>query len=164
MIPLDEIQMKAERLETNTRRWRIATAALFILLLVIEAWQVWRDEEVLERAGDLLTIAALVYIGYRFRKYRLASQPAALGRTNGAEFYRAELLRQRDLSKDSWGYLLPFVPGVSLALFGGGLADRPASQTIALVAFGVALFAGIAWWNAQTARQLQKEIEALDAS
>jgi hypothetical protein len=33
-----------------------------------------------------------------------------------------------------------------------------------VVAFGVALFLGIAWWNAYTARKLQREIGALDAS
>jgi hypothetical protein len=59
---------------------------------------------------------------------------------------------------------LPFVPGVFLALFGGGFSDRPAGQLIALAAFGVALFIGIAWWNAHTARTIQDEIDALDAS
>ena len=88
----------------------------------------WIQPETLERAGDLLTIAALVYIAYRFRKQRLSAPPVALGRTNCVDFYRAELVRQRDLSKDSWGYLLPFVPGVALALFGGGFEDRPTSQ------------------------------------
>ena len=118
----------------------------------------------LERAGDLLTIAAFVYIAYRFRKYRLAAPPVALGRTNSVDFYRAELVRERDLSKDSWGYLLPFVPGVALALLGRGLEDRPTSHMIALVAFGVVLFVGVAWWNAHTARKLQNQIDALDAS
>lgn len=164
MMPLDEIRTKAERLDAKTRRWRVATAVLFILLLIWEAWQVWIQEEMLERAGDLLTIAAFVYVAYRFRKHRLAAPPVALGRTNCVDFYRAELVRQRDLSKDSWGYLLPFVPGVALALFGGGLEDRPTSHMIALVAFGVALFLGVAWWNAHTARKLQNEIDALDAS
>ena len=163
-MPLDDIRTKAERLDTKTRRWRGATTMLVILLVIIEAWQVWRGEEMLERAGDLLTIAAFVYIAYRFRKQRLAAPPVALGRTNCVDFYRAELVRQRDLSKDSWGYLLPFVPGVALALFGGGLEDRPTSQNIALVAFGVALFLGVAWWNAHTARKFQNEIGALDAS
>ena len=99
-----------------------------------------------------------------YRKHRLAAPPVALGRTNCVDFYRAELVRQRDLSKDSWGYLLPFVPGVALALFGDGFENRPTSQLIAIVAFGVALFLGVAWWNAHTARRLQNEIDALDAS
>ena len=162
-MSLDEIRTMAERLDMKTRRWRVLTAVLFILVLIVEAWQVWRGEEMLERAGDLLTIAAFVYIAYRFRKQRLAAPPAALGKTNSLDFYRAELVRQRDLSKDNWGYLLPFVPGVALALVGSGLENRPISHSIALVVFGVALFLGIAWWNAFTARQLQRKIDAADA-
>jgi hypothetical protein len=122
------------------------------------------QEALLERAGDSLTIAALVYVAYRFRRQRAAAPPAALASTNCVEFYRAELARQRDLSKDSWGYLLPFVPGVALALFGRGLGERSLSQSIAVISFGVALFLGAAWWNAHTARKLQDEIDALDAS
>ena len=56
-MPLDDIRTMAERLDMKTRRWRVLTAALFILVLIVEAWQVWRGEEMLERAGDLLTIA-----------------------------------------------------------------------------------------------------------
>lgn len=163
-IPLDEIRTKAERLDTKTRRWRVVTAVSFILLLIVESWQVWIQEEMVERAGDLLTMAALVYIAYRFRRHHLAAPPVALGRTNCAEFYRAELVRQRDLSKDSWGYLLPFVPGVTLALLGRSLQSRPTSHLIALVAFGVALFLGVAWLNALTARRLQRELDALDVT
>ena len=111
-MPLDEIRAKAERLDTKTRRWRVVTAVFFILLLIKGASEVWIQTETLERAGDLLLLAALVYIAYRYRKLRLAAPPVALGRTNCREFYRAELVRQRDLSKDSWGFLLPFVPGM----------------------------------------------------
>jgi hypothetical protein len=163
MMPLDEIRAKAERLDAKTRRWRGATAALFILLVIVEALQVWREEALVERAGDSLTIAALLYVAYRFRRQRMAAPPPVLGRTNSLEFYRVELTRQRDLSKDSWGYLLPFVPGVALSLFGRGLGERPPGQTIAVIVFGVALFLGAAAWNAYTARKLQNEIDALEA-
>ena len=151
-MPLDDIRTKAERLDAKTRRWRVVTAVFFILLLIKGAVEVWIQDGMLERAGDLLTMAALVYVAYRYRKQRLAAPPVALGRTNCVDFYRAELVRQRDLSKDSWGYLLPFVPGMALALFGGGFENRPTSQLIAIVVFGVALFLGSAWWNAYTAR------------
>jgi hypothetical protein len=163
MMPLDEIRARAERLDAKTRRWRGVTAALFILLVIVEALQVWREEALLERAGDSLTIAALVYVAYRFRRQRLAAPPVALGRANSIEFYRAELARQRDLSKDSLGYLLPFVPGVTLALFGRGLGERSPGQTIAVIVFGIALFLAAAAWNAYTARKLQSEIDALEA-
>jgi hypothetical protein len=163
-MPLNELRTKAERLNTKTRRWRLVTSLLLVVLLIVEAWQVWIGEEILERAGDLLTIVAFLYIAYRFRKHRLAAPPVALGRASCVEFYRAELGRQRDLSKDSWGYLLPFVPGVALGLFGSGVADLSTTQIIGLIAFGVALFLGIAWWNAHIARKLQNEIDAFDVS
>jgi hypothetical protein len=164
MMPLDEIRTKAERLDTKTRRWRVVTAVFFILLLIKGASEVWIQTETLERAGDLLLMAALVYIAYRYRKLRLAAPPVALGRTNCREFYRAELVRQRDLSKDSWGFLLPFVPGMALAVLGSAFESRPTSQLIAIIVLGVALFLGVAWWNAHTARKLQNEIDALDVS
>ena len=164
VMPLDEIRRKAEHLDGKSRRWCVITVPLFLVLLLAEAFKAWTQEATLERAGALLTIAALVYVGYRFRKYQQAAPPVALGRTNCLEFYRSELVRQRDLSKDSWGYLLPFAPGVALGLFGRGFERRPAGQVIALIAFGVSLFLVIAWWNAHAARKLQKEIDALDAS
>jgi hypothetical protein len=164
LMPLDEIRTKAERLDTKTRRWHVFTLGLVLLLLIEGALEVWIQEGMLEKAGDLLLMAALVYVAFRYRKQRLPAPPVALGSTNCVDFYRAELRRQRDLSKDSWGYLLPFVPGVALALLDGGLEARSTSQLIALVAGGVMLFISIAWWNAHTARKLQREIDAFDAS
>lgn len=163
MMPLHEIRTRAERLDTKTRRWRVVTAVLLILMLIKLAVEVWIQEGMLERAGDLLIMAALVYSADRYRRQRLAAPPVALGRTNCVDFYRAELVRQRDLSKDSWGFLLPFVPGMALALLDGVLETRSTSRLIALVASGVGLFLGIAWWNAHTARKLQNEIDRLAA-
>jgi hypothetical protein len=163
-VPLDDIRAKAERLDAKRRRMRVWMTLFFILLLIKGAVEVWFQDAILERAGDLLLIAALVYVAYRYRKQRLAAPPVALGRTNCVEFYRSELVRQRDVSKDSWGYLLPFVPGISLAILDGVLEDRPTTARIVLVLFGVALFLGIAGWNAHTARKFQNEIDALDVS
>ena len=163
-MPVDDIRTKAERLDLRTRVWRTFTVLLFILLVIVETVQVWIQEAPLERAGDSLTIAALLYVAYRYRRHWMAAPPVTLGTTNSVEFYRGELTRQRDLSKDSWGFLLPFVPGVTLALFGRGLGEQSLGQTIVIIVHGVALFLGVAWWNAYTARKLQKEIDAIDAS
>ena len=159
-IPVDDIRVKAERLTAKSRHWRLVLGPLFILLVALEAWQVWTGTELVERAGDLLTIAALLYVVHRFRRQYRAVAPSALGATSSLEFYRAALVRQRDLSRDNWGYVLPFVPGVSLSLF-GGIGERTATQAILLAALGVALFAGVTLWNARTARRLQAEIEKL---
>jgi len=159
IVPLDDIRTQAERLDRNTRRWRVATAVLFALLLIKGAFEVWMQQGILEKAGDLLLMAALVSTAYRFRTQHLAAPPVALGRTNGMDFYRAELVRQRDLSQDGWGFLLPFVPGLALTLLDGVLEAGTASQQIALVVGFVGLFLGIAWWNAWSARRLQQQID-----
>ena len=160
-MALSDIRMKALHLDNKTRRWNAIGAISVVLMLLAESWQVWINPELLERTGDALTIAALLYISYRYYSRHRAA-PMALGSTTCVEFYRAELVRQRDLASDSWGYLLPFVPGVTLSLLGGPLQDRrPASHVIALAAFGVALFLGTAWLNAHAARKLQKELNAL---
>ena len=161
-VSLGDIRLRAERLDRKARRWRVATGALFLLLLIKGGLEVWTQTGTLERAGDLLLMAALVYVAHRYRTWRRLPQPVALGRSNCAEFYRAELVRQSDLLQDSWGFLLPFVPGITLAALDGVLEARSPGQTIVLILLGVGLFLGIAWWNAHTARSLQTEIDSLD--
>jgi hypothetical protein len=164
IVPLDDVRTKAERLDAKNRRMRVWMPLLLILLLITSAMEVWFQVGILERAGDLLMMAALIYAAYRYRTRHLGTAPAALGRTNCVAFYRAELMRQRDLSEDSWGYLLPFVPGMTLAMLDGVLEARPASQKILLVVLGVAVFLVVHVWNMYTARRFQREIDALDAS
>lgn len=159
-IQVDEVRTNAERLNAKVLRWRLISTPLFILLVIIEGWQVWAGREMVERTGDLLTIAALMYVGYGVRKHYAAVSPVALGGTDCVEFYRAELVRQRELSSNGRGFILPFVPGVTLSLL-SGIGDRTTTQAILLVSFGVALFAGVAWWNARTVRKLQAEIDTL---
>jgi hypothetical protein len=160
-MSIDEIRSKAERFVRKTRRWNIATAVLVAVLIVVEAWQVWREPRLLERVGDSLTIAALIAMAYLFRGRWIArAMPAGLGLTNSVDFYRKQLVRQRDLARSPWRYLVLFVPGVGLSLFGDGF-ERPVPQTIAIAAFGVALFLSVAWLNARTARRLQRDIDEL---
>jgi len=160
-MSIDDIRSKAQRFERELRRKTIATAALVAVLIVVEAWQVWRSPELLERVGDLLTIAAFVYVGYRFRGYATAPlMPAGLGLTASIEFYRTQLARQRDLANRPWRYFAVFIPGVGLSLLGGAL-DQSAARTAALAAAGVALFVTTAWWTRRGARRLQDEIDEL---
>ena len=165
-ISLDEIRTRAQRFETKTRRWRNVGAPLVILLVISNAVEVvWPGQHILERTGDLLTIAAFLYISYEYRKHRrLASMPEGVTLTSCIDVYRAQLTHERNLARQSGRYVLPFVPGVTLSLLGRRVFEGlPTPRTIGVAAFGVALFLGIAWWNAHTARKLQREIDVLDA-
>lgn len=161
VMSIDEIRSRAERFEKKVRRWGLQGGILFASIIVVESWQVWRETELPERVGDLLTMAALVYVAYLYRPY-MATQtmPSGLGLTSSVDFYRTQLARRRDLASHPWRYLVLFVPGVGLSLFGDALT-RPVFQTAAIAAFGVALFLWAAWVNGRTARKLQREIDEL---
>jgi hypothetical protein len=160
-MPIENIRAKAERLEQRVRSLNIATAVLFAAVILVEAWQIWRSSELLERVGDLLTIAAFVYVALRFRgNVAVQSMPAGLGLTGSVRFYRDQLVRRRDLSDHPWQFLIPFVPGVSLSLLGGAL-DGPPAQTAAVATFGVLLFFAVAWRERRRALRIQNEIDEL---
>ena len=163
-IPREEIHAKAQRFENRRQRWTTIGTAIFIVLVISNTVEVlWPGQNIMERTGDFLTLSALFYIAYEYRKQtRFASRPEGLGLTSCVEFYRACLTYERDLASQSGRYLLPFVPGVGLSVLSGLLDEAvPASRLILFAAFGVALFLGVAWWNAYTARNLQEEMDAL---
>jgi len=160
-MSIDDIRAKAERFDHKLRRRYVWTGVLFLVLIVVEGWQIWREPELVERIGDALTIAAFIAAAFWFWNRRtIQSMPAGVARTTSVDFYRRQLASQRDLASHPWRYLVLFVPGVGLSLLGRSL-DRPPTQTAAIAAFGVALFLAIAWWHRRTARKLQSEIDLL---
>jgi hypothetical protein len=161
-MSIDEIRERAQRFEQRTRRWNVITALLIVVIVAVELRQISIEPELLERVGDSLTIAAFVYLAYWYRRHALGqTAPAGPAMTQSIVFYREQLARQRDLSDHPWGYLLPFVPGVGLSLFGRAL-DRSPVQNAAIAVFAVVLFIGTAWWHKRSARRLQREIDELD--
>ena len=159
-MSIDVISSKAQQFEQKVRRWNRAIAVLFVLVLLVEVWQMGRQRDVMERTGDLLTSVGFIYLMFRFRgRMSMESTPVGLGLTTSVDFYRRQLAR-RDLAATPWEYLAPLVPGVGLSLLGRSL-DRPPAQTAAVAAFGVALFLAVAWINRRTARKLQREIDQL---
>jgi len=162
-ISVEDIRAKAERFDANVRWWRNVGTAVVILAVIAEVVQVWVGRDVIERTGDLLTIAAFASIAYEYRKYS-QSAPDRLGRTSCVEFYRAQLVHERSLAGQSSRYLLPFVPGVTLSLLHGVIGDGLTTvHRIGVVVVGVALFAGVALVNARTTQKLTREIDAINA-
>jgi hypothetical protein len=162
-MSVDEIRTKARDLDARVKQWTLVGGLTCALLLVKNAWEIWVDTDLLERAGDSLMFLALVYVIYRFGRYaRSATAPAALGQASCAQYYRARLLRERDLSSEGWKFILPFVPGVALIVFGRAMQGRPPVQVALLIAFALLLFAGVLWVIARRGRRLEREIAALD--
>jgi hypothetical protein len=162
-MSLEAIRTKAGEFDSKVKRWNLVGAVVLIALLAKNAWEVWVDTDVIERVSDLLLFGALLYVVFRFRGHaRADTAPATLGLASCVEHYRSRLIRQRDLARDSWRWVLPFVPGLGLNLLGGIVDSRSAAQVVVLVVMAVAVFAGVLWVNARTARQLDREIAALE--
>ena len=161
-MSIDEIRASADRFTRKVHRWNIVTGVIVVLVIVLDAWQMWKEPSLLDRVGDVLTTAALLYVVYRYREYSMVQpMPAGLGLTTSVDFYRQQLARQRDLASNPWRSLALFIPGVALSFFGDAMA-RPAAQTAGIAILGVALFLGVAWLNARTARKVQREIDERD--
>lgn len=161
-MSIEEIRAKATAFNRRATRWRLVGALTMGLLLVKNVWEAWVDTDVVERAGDLLFLAGLLWVVYRFARYARAKSPAALGQTSCLEHYRARLVREHELSRDGWTFILPFAPGLGLIIVARAIEGRPASQVAALIVLAVAMLAGVLWVIARSSRRLAREIAALD--
>jgi len=85
---LEDIRAKAQHVEVKVRWWRRVGGAALIVAVIAEIVQVWVGRDLVERSGDLLTIAAILYISYEYGKHA-RSAPERLGRTSCVDFYRA---------------------------------------------------------------------------
>ena len=91
-----------------------------------------------------------------------AGRAVDVGADELREHYRAQLVRQHELSRDGWKFVLPFAPGFGLIIFARVLEGRPASQVVALIVLAVATFVGVLWTIDRSARKLEREIAALE--
>jgi len=156
--------------------WRNSREYLGAAIVVASfGYYLYKFESALLRAGSALTIAgALFVVMYLYRKGAAETMAAGQQSNSCMEFYRMELVRQRDLLLSVWKwYLMPFVPGLGLFLLGmlQMVLRQPAAHlhygVVALwfgfsFAFCAGIFAGVEWLNRKAAKALQKEIDALD--
>ena len=161
-MTLDQIRARAREFDRSVQQWNRIGGLMVAVLIAKSGWEIWRDTDMMERAGDVLILAALVSIVVRFVRYaRANTAPATLGQTSCLEHYRRQLVRQRDLTRDGWKFVLPFGPGLGLMVGARALQGRPASQVMVMIVFAVTLFAGVLWVIARGSRAIEREIAAI---
>jgi hypothetical protein len=168
-MTLEQIREKARDYQRRIR-WRnareyaaIAAASIFF------GWTIFRIPLAGMRAGAALCILGGWYVAYQiYRRARPRTAPADLALANCMEFYRRELVRQRDFLRGIWRwYLGPLIPGLAW-LVGAAAAANPGRLPrtwpfLAGYALAIALaFHWIARMNLNAAGKLQKRIEELD--
>jgi hypothetical protein len=158
----DDVRTKAEAFDAKVQRWNLVGGFTVALLIVKSVGEVVVDTDLIERAGDALLLCALVYVAYRFgRRARAITTPAALGRASCVDYYRARLLHERELSREGWKFVLPFVPGLGLIILGRALEGRPPAQVAALIVVALALLAGVLWVITRRTRAIEREIATI---
>ena len=161
-----DIRVKAELLAARTAtQMRLGGLALGVVAIgnVVE---VVLESNDLERLGSGLTILAVAFVTFDY--WRRKRRDLAACRSAGVDslrFYRAELMRQRaEIGQFWWRWVLPFVPGIALSVFGRSIVTpRSLSQSAVLAVLVAILLGGITLANRREARRIQKEFDELDS-
>ncbi len=155
-VPLEELRRRAGKFEKRIRHRNLREYAGAAVVIIAFTSYIFIFRDLLVRAGSVMILAGTIYVVVQlYRRSTPVSLPADFGLVASVEFYRRELVRQRDLLRSvfSW-YLGPLVPG--LLVFTKG---KPVMIAINAIVFG------LVWWvNQKAADRLTRQIEELDRS
>ena len=154
------------------RKIRLRNAVEYVAIAstsVFFAWTIFLVPNAWMRVGAALYILGGWYVAYQLhRRAGAQTAPAGLALANCMEFYRGELVRQRDFLRAIWRwYLGPFIPGLAWLVVAAGAAHPGRLPRVWPFLAGCALliavgFSLIARMNRKAAGRLQKQIEELD--
>jgi len=164
-MSLDEIRGQAGKLHSRVRRRNITELAGGAAGAVVFGFYIWRFPDPMMRAGSVLVILGVLYVCWQLMvRGRTNALPGDGSAASWSDYYRRELVRQRDALKDVWKwYLAPLVPGLALFIAGMVLSMPHAARgaIAAAGAFCAVVFLAVGLLNVWAARQLQKKIDAL---
>ena len=168
-MTLEQIREAAQKYRRKIRRRNAVEYVAIASTSVFFAWTIFLAPNAWMRAGAALCILGGWYVAYQLHRRawpRIA--PAGLALANCMEFYRGELVRQRDFLRGIWRwYLGPMIPGLAWLTVAVGVANPGHLPHVWRFLGGYALAAAllfflIARMNLKAAGKLQKRIEELD--
>jgi hypothetical protein len=159
-MTVDTIRAKADAFDRRARRHDLWSIALFGFLIIANAATAAFQASTTEKVGDLMTVAAALYVLTFYLRVREPS-PAALGETPSIDFYRDQILRRRAMVKRFWMVALLFLPGMLLSTVGDAFVSPRPLRVYVLLAVGFAVLAVLCeWLNRREARRLSDEYSA----
>jgi len=167
-INLTYLRHHTERFQ---RRIRIRNAFEYLggiaaILLVLSRWS-YIQSRPLTFIGVALWVLATIYIMVQWHRRASAQPPAEqLGTLDALQFYRQQLVRQRDAVRDHWRrWLPPMAPGLVMVFIALFVEVQPIPWT-KILAFATWIVFGVTMAvvnNARRVRAFQQEIDALDS-
>jgi len=150
--------------------WRNAREyGAVIVLVFFLGFQLARPADLLTRAGFTLMIGGVLYVAWGLHKRSSTKRiPEELGLASSVNFFRQQLVRERDLlqSVGTW-YLGPLLPGwvvvmIAIARTNPGHLPQFGFVCTAFNILSAAIFALVWKWNQRAARNVQRRIDELD--
>jgi hypothetical protein len=168
----EELRNKRKRLN---RALLIRDSTVWAVCLFEIGWFVWIFivvPQLVARIGSVLIIFGMAFMNFQVwldqRRRRQSLQRAeASGNINSLDFFRSELVRQREFHRGLWFWsrMAALYPG--LLVFGIGASvvfPWPDDLVgISVTSVAVILFPLATWLNLSRSRNYQRQIEALDA-
>lgn len=169
----EEIQKRLSRFQGELGDAKIVVYGLCPAMAIWFAyWLVFTTQPIVTRAGLLLLVLGLsisvgqIWLFSRDRQKALLNSEAA-GRTSCVEFYREELVRQRDFNRGGlfWSRTLALFTGIFLGAWEPlhhwhGSGNAPRSVNLVLVSILAIL---TVWMSYRKSGKLQRQIDAIDA-
>jgi hypothetical protein len=163
-LSAEAVRRQASKFTRGVRARNLVEYAAAAAVVAISVRIALATSNPLIRIGEILIgAAALFVVSYMHRKGWIPGSPDAETPATSVAFYRAQLIRQRDLMRGVWlWYGLPFAPGIAFVLAGRVRQDAAALPFALATAIGaVIVAAALAYLNARAARRLQADIDRL---
>jgi uncharacterized membrane protein YfcA len=119
-FPVEQLRRASKRLGRRVF-WRNLREFMAVAIVVFAMGKYLVSfHDLLSRLGSALIMIGVLYVAYHLWRNGSVRQISHVADPRiCAEFYRAELVRQRDLLESVWRwYILPLVPGVTLFFVG----------------------------------------------
>jgi hypothetical protein len=173
-MPAGEIQRKFSRLQKKLRLRMFSAYAICLVEAVwFVGWLIFTNPPAAVRISFLLIIFGLNFLAVQIwldsrERRRILDEANTSQQSTCAEFYRAELVRQRNFHRGPWFWsrLAALLPGLltisiwEVVAFPGRkpqvFGERMLAAIVVITIIGF-------WRNHQASRKYQRQIEAVDA-
>lgn len=165
LTSLAGVPLRADALMKATRMRTLAGSAGSIFVAIFITLNFFNFPSLLQRIGEGMIVVGALYMLYQVYIGRGRTAPSGASASAREEFYRAELVRQRDFHRGRyfWARMIIFTPGCLLLCFACANVD-PQNKACLLNGMVIIVFCIIAVpANLRIARKYQRQIDELDA-
>jgi hypothetical protein len=161
-----------QRTGSLERRTRIRNAFEYVGGIAGVVWVLWSGWDFI-RPRPLMTVSivlwvlAMIYVLAQWHRRASAQTPAdQLGTLDALQFYRQQLVRQRDARRGNWRWWLPAFAPFLIVMFSAFIVEVHPTPWVAILGLAAWVVFGLTMTvlcYEKVARRFQQEIDALDS-